>query len=246
MLKTRSFYLALLTLLLSSGAISQVDDGIYVFPDTNQYLTILSNNNVVTTHLFRLDGADSFWAPGRGSRVQDRIEISTTNGTVSGFNLSATALGISMSQLYCHPYPFEVSDCYESGSVTGFPVLKANGRLKAVYRTQYGAEWAVFESDGTGVLLQFEYGEDLSDRTWIGAYTGTITDDLIFTNVETAAESISSENDKFTLAFSIQLSDLDNPQAEINFSCVDNRANPDEQDCDFLREKFFSKLIRIF
>lgn len=99
------------------------------------------------------------------------------------------------------------------------------------------------ESDGTDVLLQFEYGEDLSDETWISAYTRTITDDLIFTNVETAAESFPSENNEFTLAVSIQLSDPDNPQAEINFSCVDNRANPDEQGCDFLREKFFKKLI---
>lgn len=71
-----------------------------------------------------------------------------------------------------------------------FPVLKANGNLKAIYRTQYGADYAIFESDGTGVLLVFEYGEDLNDRTWIGAYTGIINEDLTFTNPETAVESV--------------------------------------------------------
>ena len=238
--------IGLTTFFLSNLSSADVDDGIYVLPDTNQYLTILTNNNIVSTYIFKLDGTDSIWASARGSRVQDRIEISSANGTVSGFSISASALGVSMSQIYCNKYPIVDEECSQPDSVSGFPVLKANGNLKAAYRTQYGAEWVVFESDGTGVLLMFEYGEDLSDKTWIGAYTGTITDDLVFTNIETAAESIPSEDNDFTLEFTTQFSDLENPQAEINFSCVDNRANPDERGCDYLQEKFFKKLIRIF
>lgn len=242
----RSFYLTILTFLLSSGAISQVDDGIYIFPDTNQYLAILTNNDIVSTYLFRLDGTDSFWDSARGSRIQDRIEIAPLRETVSGFSISASALGISMSLLYCNTYPLDGSDCSQP-PVSGFPVIKANGNLKAIYRTQYGADFVVFESDGVGILLAFEYQEDLTDKRWIGAYTGILTDELTFTAQETAAESIPSEGEEFTLEFNLQISDLTNPQASfVNFSCIDNRPNPSERGCEYLEEIYFSKLIRVF
>lgn len=229
---------------------AQVDDGIYVIPSFDAYLVILSRNDIVNAYYFGLDEEDSYWLAMQGSRVGETIELADqVNGELGASRLEQDGLGLKMSLIYCNKYPLDVENpCGDSvEEVAVFPVLKANGNLKAIYLTQYGADYAIFESDGTGVLLVFEYGEDLNDRTWIGAYTGIINEDLTFTNPETAVESVPDEDEDFTFQFSLQISDLVNPQATFaNFSCVDNRVAPSERGCEFLQETYFSKLIRKF
>jgi len=250
MMKKPWFYVAVSFFLFPSSTYSQVEDGIYVIPNLDAYLVILSNNDIVKSYLFSLDGTDSWWVTSEGSRVGDKVEmIQTTQSDIAAVVVESSGLGLRMTDIYCNPYPSDNENGCKAlePTVSVFPVLKANGNLKAIYQTQFGADYVVFESDGVGVLLAFEYQEDLSDRGWIGAYTGILNDELTFTAQETAAESLPSEDEEFTLEFNLQISDLTNPQASfVNFSCIDNRPNPSERGCEYLEEIYFSKLIRKF
>ena len=56
-------------------------------------------------------------------------------------------------------------------------------------------------------------GNTTADKTWIGAYTASISDDLAIFNIEAVVESDDSDGEVI-LSFEAQISDRINPQAE--------------------------------
>ncbi len=227
---------------------AQATDGIYVIPAHNIYSVILSNNGLTRTYTFSLE--DAFWESQLGSWAGDgALELSgIDSNSIRGFSAILGPLGFSVHDEYCNNYnPNAIEDCELYSTRAALPVLMSNGRFKAVYRTQFGAEWVAFESNGIVVILMFEYGDTLQDRTWIGAYTASISEDLATFDLTAVVETDPSE-DPIVTSIGLQIEDLDNPQAKfINFECnlnadVDMRFDS----CEQIEETYFSKLIRIF
>ena len=225
---------------------AQVDDGIYVIPELDAYAVVLTNSDVVQGYVFSLDGN---WTTINGSRVGDTIEfVEISKHDIAGLKVSGGPLGATVEQLYCTPWPDnDPEGCKErQKSFRAFPVLKANGTLKAIYQTQYGADVALFESDGIAIIVSFEMGNTTADRTWIGAYTASISENLAIFNIEAVVESDDSDGEVI-LSFELQISDRLNPQAEFsNFSCEITENDTQGDTCERIKSTYFSKLIRKF
>ena len=227
-------------------AYAQLDDGIYVIPEFDAYAVVLSNGDIVQGYLFSLDGK---WNTINGSRVGDTIEfVEISKHDIAGMKAFGGPLGATVEQLYCNPWPDnDPEGCKErQKSFRAFPVLKANGTLKAIYQTQYGADLVLFESDGIAVIVSFEMGSTTADKTWIGAYTATISEDLAIFNIEAVVESDDSDGE-VKLSFEAQISDRLNPQAEFrNFTCEITEKDTLGETCEMIQRTYFSKLIRKF
>jgi len=242
----KKIVLAALITFSAQLAYAKVDDGIYVIPELDAYVVALSNGDIVQGYLFSLDGN---WTTINGSRVGDTIEfVEISKHDIAGLKVSGGPLGVTVEQLYCNPWPDNDPDgCKErQKSFRAFPVLKANGTLKAIYQTQYGADVVLFESDGIAIIVSLEMGNTTSDRTWIGAYTASIDDELAIFNIEAVVESEDSDGEVI-LGFELQISDRLNPQAEFsNFSCEITENDTQGDTCERTKSTYFSKLIRKF
>ena len=240
--------LAALIALATTVSQAQVGDGIYVLPESNAYALKLSYGDLVRFYAFSLGGN---WTVMEGSDTGSTIEVAErTTNDFAGAEISGSILGGQISSLYCNPYPDDTGYVCEEGPENPklLPVLKATGSLKAIYQTQWGADLVIFESDGIGVVVIFEHGENTSDRSWIGAYTATISDDLTILNIETVVESDTSDGE-YNLGFQLQIRDRVNPQAEfVTFTCSVTGGDSSGviETCDTIEEKYFSKLIRKF
>ena len=121
-------------------------------------------------------------------------------------------------------------------------VMPANGQLKAIFETQWGAGIAMFESDGIVVSLFFEFGDNLADNSIVSAYTAKMDSELLISDiVEVVAPSNGDDEVAFDMVW--QISDLGNPQMDIILS---NCSNGGEAfDCSDL-DSFFSQVVRVF
>jgi len=242
----KKIVLAALMTFYAQFAHAELADGIYVIPEVDAYAVVLSNGDIVQGYIFSLDGN---WTTINGNRVGDTIEfVDISKNDIAGFKVSGGPLGVTVEQLYCNPWPYNDPDgCkWRLKSFRAFPVLKANGTLKAIYQTQYGADLVLFESDGIAVIVSFEMGNTTADKTWIGAYTASISDDLAIFNIEAVVESDDSDGEVI-LSFEAQISDRINPQAEFrNFTCEVTKNDTQGEPCEMIQSKYFSKLIRKF
>ena len=235
---------------------SQVSDGIYVIPALDAYALLVSQGNLAKFYLFWLDGR---WTTGDGSRVGDSLHLAqVTDKDVAALKVTGGGLGATIEQLYCNPYPEDsIGGCDDDpvGVLTAIPVLKANGALKAVYQTQWGADVVVFDSDGIAVMLLFEYGSNTSDRAWIGAYTAELNNDLTISDLTVVVEADVSDQKRMwfggdsavSTRFTIQINNLLEQQAEVgDFVCSISGRDSSEKICAEMKEKYFSSFIRKF
>jgi len=253
-LVTRLMKNLFLVLLLSTTvqlSHAQVADGIYVVPGANVYSAVISNGDIIKGYLFSLE--DGRWETISGSRIGDTVEfVSNRDTDTAAAKVVGGPLGVTTEYIYCTPDRnglVENSEGCKYRSTTpikSLPVIKANGALKAIYTTQWGADMLLFDSDGIAVILIFENGDD--DRAWIGAYTASISDDLAIFNLETVVETDSEDDeDDVLLSFELQLSDLINPQASFaNVTCEEINSDDQGLTCDQLAEVYLSKLVRVF
>ena len=244
----KKFLLAALLAILPHLSNAQVEDGIYVLPEINAYSVVLSNNNLVRGYLFNISG---YWSSFSGSRTGDVVEIvEVSESDVEARRISGGGLGAKIEHIFCNAFPLDGEGCQNGTDTrTALPVLRATSALKAIYKTQYGADIVIFDSGGIAVILFFEGGNQTgaTDQSWIGAYTASIGDDLAIFDFETVVESYDSEEDKVNIRFELQISDLENPQAEFrNFQCEVTEKDTLNDDCDKIEKSYFSKLIRIF
>ena len=241
----------LLVLLLSTTvqlSQAQVADGIYVIPEFDAYSAVISNGDVVKGYFFTVDDGKSTVVA--GSRVGDTIEyVEDTDGQTVAARVVGGPLGVTVEDIFCIADNEEDSEGCSDRPKKPFralPVLKANGSLKSIYRTQWGADMLLFDSDGIAVILIFENGDD-DDRAWIGAYTASISDDLAIFNLETVVETGLDEEDDVVVTFELQLSDVINPQASFeNITCEVAQTDDQDATCNRLVETYFSSIIRIF
>jgi hypothetical protein len=252
----KKFLLPLILSCIFQTSHARVDDGIYVIPDINAYALILSQGNLAKFYIFWLDGR---WTTGDGSRVGDVIKLAqVTDKDVAAVEMAPGPLGATIEQLYCNPYPegsTQGCDDDPDGRQAAIPVLKANGMLKAIYQTQWGADVVVFENDEIGVLLLFEYGSSTSDPAWLGAYTAAIDKDLQISDLEVVVESDASDDERkwfgglpsVTTRFTVQIDNSIDQQASFtNFSCKIEGNESAADLCEQMKEKYFSTLIRKF
>lgn len=243
----KRFLLAALLAVLPHLSNAQVEDGIYVIPEVDAYSVVLSNNNVVRGYIFNVSG---YWSRFSGSRTGDVVEIvEVSESDVEARRITGGGLGAKIEHIFCNPFPLDGEGCQNSTDTrSALPVLRATSALKAIYRTQYGADLVIFDSDGIAVVLFFEGGSQTgsTDQSWIGAYTASIGNDLAIFDFETVVESDESDGE-VEIRFELQISDLENPQAQFrNFQCEVTEKDTLNDDCDEIEKSYFSKLIRIF
>lgn len=113
-----------------------------------------------------------------------------------------------------------------------------------MYRSQWGSDFVIFESDGVGIMLDFEYNANGSKAVW--AATSTIDSGMTFNNPQVVIDSDNSvASSNITVDWSIEIEDLNSLQANFkNVSCKDREGI--EVDCLEIVEKYYTKLIRIF
>ena len=243
----KKFILAVLLAALPHLSNAQVEDGIYVIPEINAYSVVLTNNNVVRGYLFSVSG---YWSRFSGSKTGDVVEIvEVSESDVEARRITGGGLGAKIEHIFCNPFPLDDEGCQNSTDTrSALPVLRATSALKAIYKTQYGADLVIFDSGGIAVILFFESGNQTAatDQSWIGAYTASIGDDLAIFDFETVVESDESDGG-VEVRFELQISDLENPQAVItNFQCEIIEKDTENENCGEIEKNYFSKLIRTF
>lgn len=209
---------------------------------------LLSNGNLYQGFVFSTDPEDTEWDQIRGSRIDDATvrvsDIGRREGRIKIFEVKQASNGIESLQTSCIDYPDDSVEC--AGTSTepfNFDMLMpANGQLKGIFETQWGARIAMFESDGVVVSLFFEFGNSLTDNTIVSAYMAKMDSELLVSDI---VEFLAPSNGDDEVAFDMvwQISDLGNPQMEIILS---NCSNGGEAfDCRDL-DPFFSHVVRVF
>lgn len=242
----RKILLATLLALLPHISHAQVDDGIYVIPEINAYAVSLSYGDLVKIYVFNLEGT---WARMEGSKHDGIIEVAhVSKHDITASTVTSGGLGAIVNDIYCRPYPDDnPNGCTDTpaSSMQALPVMRADGELKAIFQTQWGADAVLFESNGLAVILMFEYGNTTADNTWIGAYTASMTENLAIFDVSTIVESASEDN--ILIDFELQVSNRINPQAQFtSFTCEMPGVSNSAEVCSQVQERFFTKLIRKF
>lgn len=226
---------------LTSIAYSQVRDGIYSVPSfPGFYAAHLSKGDMRRLYLFSTEGE---WYKYEGSQVNDSTEVAITNTEINeGLVISNSSIGFNALTSYCTPSNHEgCADLDLTEVTTGVDALLSTGQLKAIFKTQWGAELIAFDANGVAVFLVFEKEIGDDPYTAIGAYTGVLGEDLTITDIEAVVQS--DPSDSAGIRFDLKISDLENPQAEFrNVTC----ANVDEETCQSFVDNFFSHVIRIF
>lgn len=238
----RNIFLALPLMLVCQLGFTQVQDGIYSFNEMNAYLIHLTRGDTTRAYIFSLGGQ---WRTMHGSVVGDTVELADLQeDKLFGIKLSGVPAGLSIESLYCINYPAMDSEGCGGLPPLATPIYKATDGLKAVYRTQWGSEIAVFESNDTVLVFTFDLGEIATDRLGIAASTASKTDNLLIRDLTSVYES--NPNSVVKIKYDLQISSSQNPQAEfVNFTC-EALEGADPQACVGMKDTLFSKLIRVF
>ena len=221
---------------------AQPKDGLYVVPSFDIYAMVISSGNLVKSYSFKLSGD---WNASEGSARGEKIELSAIRSDYFAESLiEESPLGATVKTLRCTPFYGASEECYEVPPAQAIKVLAATSDIKAVYRSQWGSDFVIFESDGVGIMLDFEYNANGSKAVW--AATSTIDSGMTFNNPQVVIDSdnsVASRN--ITVDWSIEIEDLNSLQANFkNVSCKDREGI--EVDCLEIVEKYYTKLIRIF
>jgi hypothetical protein len=219
---------------------AQINDGLYELPSQDFYAVVLTNGDLVRFYAFNLNG---FFEKSEGSKIGEKYSLTSLSreGTL-GSEMTNTALGFSLKDLYCVSYDDD-EYCEGLGEFEAISVLEANGPLKAIYRTQWGAEYVIFESNGIAILLDFEAGGPYNS-SYIGASTAQIGPDFTIFDIDTVVESEGPSESDPLLNFKIKLENLETLQA--SYQDVECLSPGKFESCDALVDRFFSKLTRIF
>ena len=238
MKKTLGIICASLCFMNTSQA--QINDGLYVLPSLDFYAVVLTNGDLVRTYAFNING---FFEKSEGSKIGEKYSLTSLSreGTY-GSEMTNTALGFSLKDLYCVSYDDD-EYCEGLGEFEAISVLEATGSLKAIYRTQWGAEYVIFESNGIAVLLDFEAGGPY-DSSYIGASTAQIGPDFTIFNIDTVVESEGPNESDPELTFKLKIENLETLQA--SYQDVECLSPGKFESCDALVDRFFSRLTRIF
>ena len=246
----RKILTAIVTILLSSPIqlFAQPKDGLYVIPTADLYALLISNGILAKIYTFRLNGE---WSTGNGSVREGIIE----SGFIypEGYEAVAveeTPLGAMVETRSCGIFFGHDEDdlCNDiPPPFQALEVLEATSDIKAVYRSQWGSDFAIFESDGVGIMLDFEYSSyKANGNKSIWAATSTIDSGMTFRNPQVVVDSDNSaDSSNIFFDYSIEIEDLNSLQANFkNVSCKDKEGVV--LDCEEDIERYFTKLIRIF
>jgi len=219
---------------------AQINDGLYLIPSTGFYAAILTNGDLVRTYAFLISG---FFEKYEGSKIGEKYSLtSLSHEGTTALEMQSTALGFSLKDLYCLSYDDD-DYCGGLGEFDAISVLEADGPLKAIYRTQWGAEYVIFESSGIAVLLDFEAGGP-DDTSYIAASTAQIGTDFTIFNIDTIVESEGPNDSDPKLTFKLKIENLETLQA--SYQDVECLYPGKFESCDAVVDRFFSKLTRIF
>ena len=228
-------------LIMSVDVYSQVRDSIYSMPSLpGFYAAHLSKGDMRRLYLFSTEGE---WYRYEGSQVNDSTEVAITNTEINeGLVISNSSTGFDALTSYCTPSNHEgCADLDLTEITTGVDALLSTGQLKAIFKTQWGAELIAFDADGVAVLLVFEKEIGDDPYTATAAYTGVLGEDFSMTDIKPVMQS--DPSDSAGIRFDLKISDLENPQAEFrNVTC----ANVDEETCQNFIDNYFSHVTRIF
>ena len=243
----RSIATAVVSVLLLSPIqlFAQPKDGLYVVPSFDLYAMVISSGNLVKSYNFKLAGD---WNASEGSARGEKIELSAIRSDYfTEILIEENPLGATVETLSCTPFYDASEDCYDLPPAQSIKVLEATSDIKAVYRTQWGSDFVIFESNGVGIMLDFEYSTaraNGSKAVW--AATSTIDSGMTFKNPQVVVDSDNSVVSRnVTFDWSIEIEDLNSLQANFkNVSCKDKEGVV--LDCEEDIERYFTKLIRIF
>ena len=244
----RKIATAIVSILLLSPIqlFAQPKDGLYVVPSfIGLYAMIISSGNLVKAYTFKLSGD---WNVSEGSARGEKIELSAIRSDYyTELLIEENPLGATAKTLNCTPFYGASGDCDEVDPGQAIEVLTATSDIKAVYRTQWGSDFVIFESNGVGIMLDFEYSTaraNGSKAVW--AATSTIDSGMTFKNLQVVVDSDNSVVSRnVTFDWSFEIEDLNSLQANFkNVSCKDKEGVV--LDCEEDIKKYFTKLIRIF
>ena len=220
---------------------AQINDGLYLIPSTGFYAAILTNGDLVRTYAFLING---FFEKYEGSKIGEKYSLtSLSHEGTTVLEMQSTALGFSLKDLYCLSYDDD-EYCEGLGEYDAISVLEANGPLKAIYRTQWGAEYVIFESNGIAVLLDFDAVGGADDSSYIAASTAQIGPDFTIFNIDTVVESEGPRESDPELTFKLKIENLETLQA--SYQDVECLSPGKFESCDALVDRFFSRLTKIF
>ena len=246
----RKIATAIVSILLLSPTqlFAQPKDGLYVIPSADLYSVLISKGYFAKVYIFYLDGG---WETGDGSIREGIIENSFIyEEGYEELAIEENPLGATIETRNCGTFFGHDEDelCDDIPPfVQALEVLEATSEIKAVYRTQWGSDFVIFESNGVGIMLDFEYSTVRANGSKaVFAATSTIDSGMSFKNLQVVVDSDNSVVSRnVTFDWSIEIEDLNSLQANFkNVSCKDKEGVV--LDCEEDIEKYFSKLIRIF
>ena len=226
-----------------------IEDGLYKFRDApNTYAVMLSIGGLVEGFIFSIDPDDTWWDEVRGTKIDDTTtrvsDIGRGEGRIRFLELKQDSTNFVASSTSCVDYPEGSGVCDENlaAGLNFEMVMLADGQLKAIFETQWGARIAMFESDGIIVSLFFEFGNNLTENSIVSAYTAKLDTSLLISEiVQVVAPSNGDDEVVFNMVW--QISDLVNPQMEIVLSNCSTGG--EALDCSEL-DSFFSQVVRVF
>lgn len=246
-----AFLAAMLSLVaaLTSTQLLALEDGLYIFPDIpNQYGVVLSNGAIHRGYVFSIDPEDTGWDELVGSAIDSStlriIDNGVGNDRIKIFEINETPNDIRVFQKVCLEYPDNSGGCspFPEEGLKFSMLMPANGQLKAIFATQWGARFVIFESDGIVVALSFEFADTLTEENLVSAYTANINSSRRISNI-TEVVAPSNDDDEVNFTMEWQISDYENPQMEILIS--DCSSSGSAIDCADL-EHYFTYITRIF
>ena len=246
-----ALFASVLTLVatLTSTQLLALEDGLYVFPEVpNQYGVVLSNGAIYQGFVFSIDPEDTGWDELIGSAV-DSSTVRIIDGGVGDdrikiFEVNETPNDIRVVQKACRDYPDNSGGCspFPEEGLKFSMLMPANGQLKGIFATQWGARFVIFESDGIVVALSFESEDTLSEKNIVSAYTANINSSLRISNI-TEVVAPYDEDDEFNFTMEWQISDFENPQLEVLIS--DCSSSGSAIDCAEI-ETYLTYVTRVF
>ena len=156
----RKIATAIVSILLLSPTqlFAQPKDGLYVIPSADLYSVLISKGYFAKVYIFYLDGG---WETGDGSIREGIIENSFIyEEGYEELAIEENPLGATIETRNCGTFFGHDEDelCDDIPPfVQALEVLEATSEIKAVYRTQWGSDFVIFESNGVGIMLDFEY-----------------------------------------------------------------------------------------